>query len=355
MVIDLKTAVGYIHRELTRQNVRAVLNDLYPKEPLWYNLLSDVVGCGIVADIQKNPSISKERYNSFVKRITDEYGVREVYAHKALNMWISLYGKLDADVQVIDYDIDEEDIWAEAIISAAKKPVKDIFGDYQLKIISQNTAEIIKFVGVEQDEITVPGFIAGKKIIGVGSNTFAKCVHIRSIIVSEGIQYLGGETFFKCRNLKTVKLPSTLTQLGSGVFSHTAVTDVELPESLTALPEGSFRNCENLRFIKIPGSVNLIADYAFFGCKSLREVIIGDGVEYLGKEIFDGCEKLKSVFFPKSIKMIMGNLKNHLTSSENPTPEKAEEFTVRCQQGSYAMNYAKTRGYTVDNIDGEND
>lgn len=354
MIIDLKKAVSYIRRELTRQSVRAVLSDLYPKEKTWCRLLSEVVDSGIVAEVKTMPSVNRKSYDEFIKRMTGRYGVRECYAHKAVNMWITLYSKLDDDVLVPYYSEAEFD---ETTYIAPYNPKKNQInsvvqiGDYWVRLLSDSTVSIEKFVGKEEQEMRVPSEIDGKRIIGMGGSIFAECEEVRKIIISEGIQYLGRETFYKCRSLREIKLPSTLYQLGSGVFSYTAISDIELPDSLTSLPDGAFRFCENLRQISIPGSVSLIADYAFFGCKSLRRVTITDGVEYIGNNVFDRCTSLNKVFLPKSVKMVMGTMKDHIESRLNPSPEKASDFTISCQDGSYAMTYAKSRGYMVDKIE----
>lgn len=354
MIIDLKKAVSYIQRELTRQNVRAVLSDLYPKEKTWCRLLSDVVDSGIVAEIKTMPSVNRQSYDQFIKRMVNGYGIKECYVHKAVNMWISLYSKLDDDVIVPYYSEAEFDETTYiAPYNPNKKQINSVvhIGDYWVKLLSDSTVSIEKFVGTEEYEMRVPSEIDGKRIIGLGGKIFAEHETVRKIIIGEGIQYIGRETFYKCRNLREIKLPSTLYQLGSGVFSYTAISDIELPENLTSLPDGAFRFCENLRQISIPGSVSLIADYAFFGCKSLRKVTITEGVEYIGNNVFDRCTTLKNIYLPKSVKMIMGTMKDHLESRINPTPEKAGEFTISCREGSYAMTYAKSRGYVVNKVE----
>lgn len=354
MTIDLGKAVSYINRELTKQNVRAVLRDLYPKEKMWCNLLSDVVDSGIVSEIKSIASIDSQRYSEFIQRMIREYGVKESYAHRAVNMWITLCGRLDDDVQVpyfSEAEFDEETYIAPYNPQKARLNSIVQMGDYWVKLLSESTVSIEKFVGKEEREMRIPSEIDGKRIIGLGSGVFAEHVLMRRMVIGEGIQYLGRETFYKCRSLREIILPSTLYQLGSGVFSYTGIVDIDLPNKLTSIPDGAFRCCEGLRKISVPGSVSLIADYAFFGCKTLNSVDITEGVEYIGNNVFDRCSSLNSVFLPKSVKMIMGTMKDHLESRVNPTPEKVSEFTIRCHEGSYAMTYAKSRGYIVNKVE----
>lgn len=350
MEIDLKKVVSYIHTDLSRQNVRAVISDLYPEETLWRNLLSSVVACGIVKEIQNTPVISRQRYNVFVKRLLDEYGIQESYVHEALGKWIEIYSKLDKDVEPKVIEVPKTvPIYPKK--KQAPQPVNGNYGDFELNLLSQDTAEIKKFIGKEQLEMTIPNVVGGKRIIGISANAFSELSLVRKINITEGIQYLGRDSFCKCRNLHEISLPDTVSQLGSGVFSHTELDSIELPPQLTSLPDGIFRFCGNLRSIKVHGNINLIADYAFFACIGLADVTVSEGVEYIGRNIFDRCEKLKRVALPRSLKMISGTLKDHFLSKFNPEPEAPESFTIACYQGSYAMTYAKAHGYSVEDLD----
>lgn len=348
--IDLKKVVSYIHCELNRQNVRAVISDLYPHDTLWRNLLSNVVACGIVTEIQRSPSISRQRYALYVKRLMDEFGVQEAYAHKALQMWIDLYSKLEQDVAAPNVVLENKPVFFPST-KTLQNPVAGKNSDYKLNLLSSGTAEITGFAGKEDIELVVPNIIDGKRIIGIASSAFAELSLVSKIIISEGVQYLGRDAFYKCRNLHEIKLPSTLSQLGSGVFSYTELADIKLPMQVTSLPDGIFRFCGNLKNIIIPGNINHISDYAFFGCEALGRVNIGEGVEYIGKNIFDRCVKLNRIELPNSVKMITGTLKDHFHSKFNPEPEKPANFTIACYKGSYAMTYAKAHGYNIEILD----
>lgn len=351
-MIDFKKAVSYIRGELTKQKVRAVISDLYPRETLWRDIFGYAVEKGIVAEIRRSRSINSERYDYFVNNIIYGCRVQEKYAHKAIGILIDLYSKLDKGVKAPHYDDKEFDSDTRMDeVNSGKKGVDYVkFGDYSIRILSPTTASIERFFGDKEQEIVVPDEILGRRIIGLGSRAFAKISGITKAIISEGVQYLGAESFHKCSALREIVLPSTLSQLGSGVFSYTDIESVELPAHLTHIPDGAFRFCKRLKNIMIPERVSLIADYAFFGCEALSSVSISEGIEYIGNNVFDRCSSLKKLTLPKSLKVIMGTMKDHRKSKFNPNPEKAADFTIRCYQDSYAMAYAKSRGYCVESI-----
>ena len=55
------------------------------------------------------------------------------------------------------------------------------------------------------------------------------------------------------------------------------LTEAVLPETVTVLPEGAFKNCVSLRSVSGTGGLKEIAAEAFMGCSALRALDIPDG------------------------------------------------------------------------------
>ena len=70
-----------------------------------------------------------------------------------------------------------------------------------------------------------------------------------------------------------------------------------IPDSVTAIRNFAFSNCESLASITIPDSVTSIGDYAFYRCESLASITIPNGVTSVGGVAFGACTSLSTVTF----------------------------------------------------------
>ena len=108
-----------------------------------------------------------------------------------------------------------------------------------------------------------------------------------------------------------VKIPSSVTTsdgtvctvvaLVEGCFKESGITSVEIPSSVTSLPNECFYNCYSLRSIEIPSSVTVLGDRCFIGCSSLTNIEIPSSVTRLGNYCFNGCTSLTSIEIPSSV------------------------------------------------------
>ena len=89
----------------------------------------------------------------------------------------------------------------------------------------------------------------------------------------------------------------------SGVRSI-QITDVIIGEGITAICNGAFGSCRNLKHVVIPSSITSIGDNAFNGCRSLSSVSVPDGVSKIGPRTFSECDSLRSVTLGRGVKSI---------------------------------------------------
>jgi hypothetical protein len=79
------------------------------------------------------------------------------------------------------------------------------------------------------------------------------------------------------------------------VFSHTSLTSVIIPGSVTTIGRGAFYRCDKLTNVSIGNGVTSIEIYAFIFCESLTSVIIPDSVTSIGPRAFQECFSLASI------------------------------------------------------------
>ena len=97
------------------------------------------------------------------------------------------------------------------------------------------------------------------------------------------------------------------------------------------LKESAFFGCESLTSINIPNNVISIGDYVFCGCSSLTKIEIPNSVTSIGDYTFYQCSALTKINIPNSVTSI----------GDGAFARCSSNFTIYCEQGSYAETFAK--------------
>ena len=84
--------------------------------------------------------------------------------------------------------------------------------------------------------------------------------------------------------------------IGSVVFKgKSAITIIEIPNSVTSIGNGAFSGCSGLTSIVIPNSVTSIGSSAFYGCTGLASIAIPNSVTSVGEDAFAGCNNVEKL------------------------------------------------------------
>lgn len=113
-----------------------------------------------------------------------------------------------------------------------------------------NDKETVTEINIPSLYCTYENHVAKKvgNVTHVGSsklqnNGFASAIHLRKVVVSEGIKTLGHFSFVSCGALEEVILPSTLEKIDSYVFNGTSsLKKLIIPKNVTSIGEGAFSN-----------------------------------------------------------------------------------------------------------------
>ena len=168
----------------------------------------------------------------------------------------------------------------------------------------------------------------------VGRWMFWGCNSLKEIVIPTGTTTIPEQTFYSCDNLTDITIPNTVTSVKYGAFEYCQltnvyisdlaawcnmsgsigcknlylngklVTDLVIPDSVTAIPDGRFSGCTSIQSVTIPGSVESVGNSAFAGCTNLTSVTIQEGVKTIGNRAFDSLEKLETVSLPDSLTAI---------------------------------------------------
>lgn len=127
---------------------------------------------------------------------------------------------------------------------------------------------------------------------------------VTEVEIPEGVTALSAYTFYRFAALTEVSLPYSLTHIGQGAFSGcTGLREILLPEGIFNIREEAFSGCTSLLEITLPQSLVRLGDFAFEGCKKLHTAVIQGDISYWGKGVFLGCDALTRAHFhtPKAL------------------------------------------------------
>lgn len=123
---------------------------------------------------------------------------------------------------------------------------------------------------------------------------------------SPGISKIGNSAFSGCTALTSINLPDTITEIGTAAFSGcTALTSINFPDSLTKIGAKAFSNCRSLQFETLPQTIKSIGESAFLNCSALTNVEIQCNLTP-GPTIFKECTGLKCVWIRSTCNTISG-------------------------------------------------
>ena len=176
----------------------------------------------------------------------------------------------------------------------------------------------------------------GNDVTSIGGNAFYGCSALASVTIGNSVTSIGRYAFCGCFGLKAVYvndvagwcgiefssddanplyyahkfylngvlltelvIPDTVTAINDGAFFNcSSLTEIVIPDSVTSIGQSAFRNCSNLTSVVLGNGITSIENYAFSGCSSLTEIVIPDSVTAIGSSAFSGCSQLESITIP---------------------------------------------------------
>ena len=189
---------------------------------------------------------------------------------------------------------------------------------------------------------------------------FEDCA-IKSIALPNNLSYLGNKTFLRCRSLTSVELPNSITAIeDSTFFLCAALKEITLPEKLRRIADFAFAYCGSLADIQFPLSLEEIGKFSFRDCP-VRSIVLNEGLEKIGGGAFVNCTQLTEIVLPSTFKQVdeqWAGRKYELFGNEVEMKvgrerikliKKNELLTVYCYSGTFGLEYAREKGYSVKN------
>ena len=165
--------------------------------------------------------------------------------------------------------------------------------------------------------VTIPN-----SVTSIGGAAFCGCSSLTSVSIPNNVASIDQGTFSCCSSLTSVTIPNSVTSIGQDAFnSCSSLASVTIPNSVTSIGEKAFYGCSSLNSITIPNSVTSIGGYAFAGSSIKKPVynkhlfaylptsyegayIIPNGITSVISGAFKDCTGLASLTIPNSVTSI---------------------------------------------------
>lgn len=165
-----------------------------------------------------------------------------------------------------------------------------------------------------EGDMSIPKKVSYKetfyKVTKIGDKAFSTDLKIRSYLTNvtlpESITAIGNSAFEDCWALTNMTLPESIITIGERAFKECAGWDTKLtiPNSMTKIGKETFYGCNSLTNVTLPNSLTTIGEGAFYGCNSLTSLNIPNSVNTIEKRAFYNCYNLTSLDIPNSVTII---------------------------------------------------
>ncbi len=174
-----------------------------------------------------------------------------------------------------------------------------------------------------EDCTSLESITIGNSVTSIGNSAFGYCTSLKSITIPDSVTSIDWHAFEACELLESITIPDSVTYIGDNAFYKcTSLTSINvnagnenyasvdgvlfnkdktelicypegkeatayaIPDGVTSIDDGAFKNCTLLESITIPDSVTSIGSKAFSKCTSLESITIPDGITSIGRNAF---------------------------------------------------------------------
>lgn len=251
-------------------------------------------------------------------------------------------------------------------------PNGSLDGDF-IFTVTDEAKTLVKYLGTFYS-YTLPSNCEGDNYI-IGSDVFQNNTNIVNMIIPEGVSGIEDNAFNGCSNISSITIPGSMRSIGNDAFNGCSalsqvnisdisawcgiefehensnplyyaekmylngnlLTELVIPDDVTAIKNYAFYNCKSLTSVEVPNSVKSIGDYAFSYSTSLTNIEIGNNVTSIGDYAFYNCTALENINIPNSVKSIGANAFYECAKIENIEIAGVESIGNRAFRGCTAL------------------
>lgn len=147
---------------------------------------------------------------------------------------------------------------------------------------------------------TIQSVVVSPGITHIGDYSFYKLTALTDVELPNTLKSIGEYAFSNCTSLKNITIPNGVTHIKTAFYGSTALESIVLPDSVTELGGACFSGCSNLKKVTLSKSLTKIESSTFYECDNLQEIVLPEGISYIGQSAFSGCSSLPAITIPKS-------------------------------------------------------
>lgn len=167
-----------------------------------------------------------------------------------------------------------------------------IAGTKTVAVTSEN-AEHSSYSG----RVIIPGSVTfnGEKytVAAIDHKAFIRS-KVTDVQIPDQVTAIGDSAFYFAEELVNITLPQKLTKLPACALAGTSIAAIAVPEGVTTFGSGAFQSCLQLHSVFLPSTLQRISAYGFNNCSNLAEIYCkaANPPEATGWAIFIGLENI---------------------------------------------------------------
>lgn len=172
---------------------------------------------------------------------------------------------------------------------------------------------------------------------------FNSCYNLADFDISK-VAYIGSYAFNTCSMFAPTVLSDALQTLGSNAFAGTAITEIAVPQTITALENNVFSGCQQLQKVTLSPTLRTIGSSTFENCTALSEMVVPEAVTSIGNNAFSGCSALSSITLPETLTKIGSYAFSGCSAlTELTIPSSVEDFSYSTLQNCSGLLTVKCK------------
>lgn len=139
----------------------------------------------------------------------------------------------------------------------------------------------------------------------IAGHAFDGYITLTDISIPDGLTAIGDYAFYKCKELPSITIPDGVTYIGNYAFHNCEkLVNVRIPNSVTYIGDYAFAHCYGFTHVTVPDSVTYLGRGAFHFCKKLVGITLSENITSIGENTFCDCASLTSITIPDSVTSI---------------------------------------------------
>ena len=189
----------------------------------------------------------------------------------------------------------------------------------------------------------------GDNVKKIGKYAFSGCTKLSILNLGNSLVTIDDYAFQSIGSDTNVGLnfevPNTLSVIGKFAFYKSAVSSINIPNSVTTIGESCFAENTKLEKVTLGNGCGELPKNVFSGCSLLSSIVLSNGLSTISDAAFANCKVLESISIPGTVLQIGQNTSVSDLPFYNCTALKSIRFEDGVQSLILGSYYSSGTGY----------